>query len=128
MRGIALLAYNLIAGTAAHLLLMLMGEIAVMVLFGKIDEGLIHLIGGCVLPFFGAGALIASRELRWAKVVSILSGCIALVIPVAVIAGYNDWDWSAIGSKYVYSVIAVPFSLFGCLCAQRSRDRTLADH
>jgi peptidoglycan/LPS O-acetylase OafA/YrhL len=118
MRAVGQFTYNLIAGTAAHLILMILGLIATMILFGKMDEGPIHLICAVIIPFFGAGAFIAYRELRWAKSVSILSGCVLLVFPPLIVAAYQDWKWEMIGHKFWFMIIAIPFSLFGCLCVQ----------
>ncbi|MFT5302488.1 MAG: hypothetical protein ACI87E_003147 [Mariniblastus sp.] len=122
MRDIGQLAYNLIAGIAAHLLLMILGLIATLILFGKMDEGPIHLIAAAIIPFFSAGAFIAYRELRWAKLVSIVSGCVTLGFPPIIIAAFRDWNWTAIGSEYWFAIIAVPFSLLGCVCVQNYRE------
>ncbi len=127
MRDIGQVVYNLIAGTAAHLILMILGLIATMILFGKMDEGPIHLIAAAIIPFFGAGAFIAHRELRWAKLVSIVSACVALGFPPIIIAAYRDWNWSAIGSEYWFAIIAVPFSLLGCVCVQNNRESNPRD-
>ena len=64
IRNAGKFAFNLIAGTAAHLILMIPGFILTAMLFGKSDEGVIDLIVAVVMPFFGAGAFIAHRELQ----------------------------------------------------------------
>jgi peptidoglycan/LPS O-acetylase OafA/YrhL len=120
IRDVGQFSYNVISGTAAHLIFMIAGFILTAILLGKIDEGVVHLVVAVVLPYFGAGTFIAYRDLRWARTVSVISGALALAVPPIAIAAYRDWNWATLGTEYWFAAIAIPFSLLGCIWQQNN--------
>lgn len=120
MRLILQFAYDVIAGAAAHLILMIVGLVVAMVVFGKLDEGLIHLVLCVVVPFACAGIFIARRGVCFAPIVSLASGAIALLVPAIVVASYWNWNWTQIGPAYIFSIVGLPFSVAGSYYARQS--------
>ena len=113
MRVILQFVYDVIAGAVAHLILMIFGLVIAMVVFGKMDEGLIHLVLCVVVPFACAGMFIAHRGVCFAPIVSFASGAVALLVPPIVIASHWNWNWAQIGPDYIWSIIGLPFSVAG---------------
>ena len=113
MRVILQFVYDVIAGAAAHLALMIVGLVIAMVVFGKMDEGLIHLVLCVVVPFAFAGMFIGHRGVCFAPIVSLASGAIALLVPPIVVASYWNWNWTQIGPAYIFSIVGLPFSVAG---------------
>ncbi|QDU42640.1 hypothetical protein Mal52_11070 [Symmachiella dynata] len=105
--------YDVIAGTAAHLILMLAGVIVAMICFRKPNEGVLLLIMFVIVPFTCAGMFIAHRGVHFARTVSLVSGAVALLVPPIVIAAYWDWNWTQIGPDYLGTIVGLPFSVVG---------------
>ncbi|QDU75298.1 hypothetical protein Pan97_23280 [Bremerella volcania] len=118
LRDLGQFVYNLISGTAVHVISMLLGFILTLILFGKTDESIFHLVVAVFVPFLASGAFIAHRRLRWAPLVCVLSGTLALTVPPIAISAYWGWSWSTLGSDYWWVLTAVPCSLLGCLWVQ----------
>jgi len=118
MRTLGQFAYNLISGTAAHLILMFLGFLLTLILFGKADESALHLIVAVMLPYFAAGAFLAERRLRWARLVSVISGGLALLVPPMAISAYHGGRWFILETNYWWTLTALPFSYWGCVWIQ----------
>lgn len=123
MRVIVQFVYDVIAGAAAHLILMIMGLVGAMLVFGKKDEGLVDLILCVIVPFTAAGMFIAHRGVAFAPIVALAAGAIALLIPPIVVASYWNWNWTQIGPAYLFSVVGLPFSVAGAYYARRAATR-----
>ena len=113
MQKIFQFTYDVIAGAAAHLILMLAGNIVALVCFGKLDEGVLLLIMCVIVPFTCAGMFIAHRGVHFPRTVSLVSGAVALLVPPIVIAAYWDWEWSHSGPEYIVTIVGLPFSALG---------------
>jgi len=112
-------AYDVVAGAVAHIILMIAGFILSMALFGKMDEGVIHLILCVCIPFAFAGMFISYRGVKFPRTVSAASGVVALLFPPVVIAAY--WNWLQIGPKYLFAILGLPFSVVGSHYVSQSR-------
>ncbi|WP_145423907.1 hypothetical protein [Symmachiella dynata] len=113
MRTTLQFTYDVIAGAAAHFILMLAGVIVAMICFGKPDEGVTGLILCVIVPFTCAGMYIAHRGVLFPRTVSMVSGAVALLVPPIVIAAYWDWNWTQIGPDYLVTIVGLPFSVVG---------------
>lgn len=123
MRMIFQFVYDVIAGVAAHLILMFGGLIFTMVVFGKMDEGLIHLVLCVIVPFTCAGMFIVHRGVRFARAVSFVSGTVALLVPPIIVASCWDWNWTLIGPAYIASMVGLPFSVAGSYYVTRAESK-----
>ena len=114
-------AYDVVAGAVAHIILMIAGLILLMAVFGKMDEGVMHLILCVCIPFAFAGMFISHRGVKFPRTVSAASGVVALMFPPVVIAAYWDWNWLQIGPKYAFAILGLPFSVLGSHYVSQSR-------
>lgn len=110
--------YNLLSGTALHVIAMLVGFLLTMILMGKTDENFLHLFLGVMVPFFIAGALMARERFAGARVISVLSAALALTVPPLAISFYWGWEMPRGLGNYGWTLTAIPFSLWGCLWMQ----------
>ena len=121
MRLVFQFAYDIVAGAVVHIILMIVGLILTMILFGKMDEGVMHLILCVCIPFTFAGMFISHRGARFPRTVSAASGVVALMFPPIVIAAYNNWNWLQIGPKYLFAILGLPFSVVASHYVSQSR-------
>ncbi|MFN3148600.1 hypothetical protein [Bremerella sp.] len=122
LRGVGQFVYNLISGTAVHLIAMLLSFLLMLIVFGKTQESIVHLILAVFIPFMASGAFIAHRRLRWAPTICVLSAALALTVPPIAISAYRGWNWSTLGSDYWWVMTGVPCSLIGCWWQQSTHD------
>ena len=122
MRSAMQFIADFIFGVAVHVLLMFVGLIVSLALFGKRQEGMTTLTLSVFLPFLFAGMCLSHRRLKFPRTVAFVSSIFAPTVPLVANAAYWDWywyesyqewNWNELISNYVYVLLGVPCSVFG---------------